>query len=173
MEDQDEMILKDNNEKEYIFKLTIEDDSIHFWLKENKVYAPFTFENYFTLEDIIKLHKAFKSCDDLEEVLKHLKTLYKNERVFLLDAISRDKLLITVKIFYISESDKESLDFVVEKKMTEDKDKALLELYKIQKEQLAKLRKIKKLIENGLAKEHPMYKEINEQIQKCASSVDY
>ena len=169
----EEMILIDDNKKEYIFKLELEANSIHFWLKENKVYAPFTFENSYTLEDLIKLHKAFKACDDIEEVYKHFLNLYKKGRLILMDIISREKLLINCIIYYISESDKENFDLFLEKKMTEEKDEALLELYKKQKEQLAKLKKIKKYIGDGLAMEHPMFKEINELIKKCYSKVDY
>ena len=47
------------------------------------------------------------------------------------------------------------------------------ELYKIQKAQIAKLRQIKNLINQGLSKEHPLYKEINSIIEQCRSKVDY
>ena len=168
---EEEMILKDDNGKEYIFKIELEENSIHFYIKENKVYAPFTFESFYTLEQIISLHKAFKACDNLEEVYKHLRNLYKKNKFSLLDISSSDKRFINCRFDYISIEDTENLDFIVEKKMTEEKDRDLLELYKIQKEQLDKFKKIKKMIEKGLTKEHPLYKEIYKIIEQCQSKI--
>ncbi len=168
---EEEMFLKDDNGKEYIFKLQLEDDSIHFYLKENKVYAPFTFESFYTLAKIIKLHKAFKACDDLEEVYKHLLNLYKRDKMALMDVISSEKLLINCRFDYISVEDTENIDFIVEKKMTEEKDRDLLELYKIQKKQLETFKKIKKMVEKGMTKENPLYKEIFKIIEQCRSKV--
>ena len=168
---EEEMFLKDDNGKEYIFKLQLEDDSIHFYLKENKVYAPFTFESFYPLDQIIKLHKAFKACDDLEEVYKHLLNLYKRDKMALMDVISSEKLLINCRFDYISVEDTENIDFIVEKKMTEEKDRDLLELYKIQKKQLETFKKIKKMVEKGMAKENPLYKEIFKIIEQCRSKV--
>ena len=168
---EEEMFLKDDNGKDYIFKLQLEEDSIHFYLKENKVYAPFTFESFYTLDQIIKLHKAFKACDDLEEVYKHLLNLYKRDKMALMDVISSEKLLINCRFDYISVEDTENIDIIVEKKMTEEKDRDLLELYKIQKKQLETFKKIKKMVEKGMTKENPLYKEIFKIIEQCRSKV--
>ena len=168
---EEEMFLKDDNRKEYIFKLQLEGNSIHFYLKENKVYAPFTFESFYTLKQIIALHKAFRACDNLEEVYKHLLNLYKKEKMALMDVISSEKLLINCRFDFISSEDTENIDFIVEKKMTEEKDRDLLELYNIQKKQLDKFKKIKKILEKGLKKEHPLYKEINKIMEQCQSKI--
>ena len=65
-----EMTLSNSEGKEYIFKLRLDEDSIHFYLKEKNVYAPFSYENSFTFNDFCEKHKAFKACDDLGEIFK-------------------------------------------------------------------------------------------------------
>ena len=143
MEDeQEEMILTNTDGTEYIFRLRLDENSIHFYLKENNVYAPFTFEKSFTFDDFCKIHKAFKACDDLNEIYEHLKRLYRNKKLIILEYST---------------------------KMTEEKDRDLLELYKIQKEQIGKLNKIQKLIEDAGGKEYPLHKEILKIIKECQS----
>ena len=154
------MILKDYDDNEYLFKIELRENSLHFWLKEIKVYAPFTFEKSFTLEEIIANHKAFRSCDDLKEIYDHLINLYKKGKTELLNIGANSERIIVFKIDFISLKEQVTKDFVVEMQMTKEKDKDLLELYKIQKEQIAKLEKIKNIVDK-LPKEHPLYKEIN------------
>ena len=168
---EEKMLLSDSDEIEYILEFKEESDHIHFKIVENKVYAPFTFESFYTLDQIIKLHKAFKACDDLEEVYKHLLNLYKRDKMALMDVISSEKLLINCRFDYISVEDTENIDIIVEKKMTEEKDRDLLELYKIQKKQLETFKKIKKMVEKGMTKENPLYKEIFKIIEQCRSKV--
>ena len=58
---EEEMKLEDGDGVEYHLEMYKNDDKIHFKIRENKVYPPFTFENDFSLEDFINHHKAFKS----------------------------------------------------------------------------------------------------------------
>ena len=174
-ENEEKMILidSDNDNTEYLFKMEIENSNLHFWLKENKVYAPFTFEQNFTMSEIIEKHKCFKSCDNLEEVYKHLKDLYKRNRVNLFTLGPPNQRAIIFKVDYISIQEVDTKDFSVKLRMTEDKDNDLLELYKIQKEQIEKLNKIKSIIDNELYKEYPLCKEINEILKECEFDIDY
>ena len=50
-EKEKKMYLEDDDGTQFIFRMILENDSIHFTLKENKVYVPFTFENSFTLAE--------------------------------------------------------------------------------------------------------------------------
>ena len=170
---EDKMILIDNENTEFQFKMKIEDSYLHFWLKENKVYAPFTFEQKFDMKDIIDHHKCFRACDDLEEVHKHLLKLYERNRVSLYVLGPPDERAIIFRVDFIANEEEETKDFTVKLKMTEDKDKDLFELYKIQKAQIEKLRKVKRIIDNGLSKEYPLYKEINEILGECKSDITY
>ena len=172
-ENEERMILIDSDYTEYLFKMEIENSYLHFWLKENKVFAPFTFEQNFTMSEIIEKHKCFKSCDDLEEVYKHLKALYKRNRVSLFVLGPSNERAIIFKVDYISTEEVDTKDFSVRLRMTEDKDNDLLKLYKIQKEQIEKLSKIKSIIDNELYKEYPLCKEINEILKECEFDIDY
>ena len=96
-------LLKDNYDVEYILEYTIENDSILFKIIENKVYSPFTFEAEFTLQDFIDHHAAFKSCDNLDEVLRHLDNLYKDNKIILDNISQADERYLYFNIFDISE----------------------------------------------------------------------
>ena len=141
-------ILKDDEDIEYILEYRIDKDCIVFKIIENKVYSPFTFEGKFTLNHFIKNHPIFKSCDNLEEVLRHINNLYKNNRIILNNAGERGERSLFFNIFNISEEEK-TKEFNLVLKMTSEKDKALEDLYKIQKEQLELFKKIKSLVKKN------------------------
>ena len=170
-----EMTLSNSEGKEYIFKLRLDEDSIHFYLKEKNVYAPFSYENSFTFNDFCEKHKAFKACDDLGEIFKHLETLHEKNRIEIMDYATKQELMIHCNISYISieDVDKDMKEFKLELKMTKEKDRDLLELYKIEKEQLAKLKKIKKLISDERNDEYPLNKEIIRILKECQSKDNY
>ena len=138
-------LLKDNYDVEYILEYTIENDSILFKIIENKVYSPFTFEAEFTLQDFIDHHAAFKSCDNLDEVLRHLDNLYKDNKIILDNISQADERYLYFNIFDISEENR-TKEFILKQKMTEEKDKALEDLYNIQKKQIELFKKIKSLV---------------------------
>ena len=174
MEENEEkiMVIKDDENTEFIFKMYIEDSYLHFWLKENKVYAPFTFEETFTMQEIIEHHKAFRACDNLEEVYKHLINLYEADknRVAIYVLGPQKERSIIFRIDYISEAGVDTKDFTVKLKMTEEKDKDLLELYGIQKRQIERLKKIKRIIDKK-SPEYPLCKAINKILAECQSDI--
>ena len=174
-EKEKKMYLEDDDGTQFIFRMILENDSIHFTLKENKVYVPFTFENSFTFDDFIEHHKIFKACNDLEEVYGHLNNLYDKNKISLYNMGGEDHRYLVFKVDFISEENVDTNDFELNLKMTEEKDRDLLELYNIQKQQIAKLKKIKEIVtdKNGNAKEFPIYKKIKEIIDRCESKVDF
>ena len=155
-ESQPMKILAKNEEIVYYFKFFKEGNGIHFILKESEVYAPFTFEGTFTLDEIIEHHKGFKSCDDINEVLEHLDALYKNKKISIENLGLKEERYLYLKAWDISE-EFESEVFALKRKMTDNKDKALTDLYSIQKEQMKLLKKVQKY----LSEEHPLNKEIS------------
>ena len=155
---------------EYILEFSKEDDHIHFKLKESKVYAPFTFENDFTMDEFIERNKAFKSCDDLDEVLRHLYNLYDQKRIELMAPGAKDEEFLYFKLWDISE-EIDSEGFLLKKKMTEHKDKALEELYNIQYQQIELLQQIKATLEKNSSKENPLFKAISKALLNCPSKL--
>ena len=94
------MTLSNSEGKEYTFKLRLDEDSIHFYLKEKNVYAPFSYENSFTFDDFCEKHKAFKACDDLGEIFKHLEKLHEKNRIEIMDYATKQELMIHCNISY-------------------------------------------------------------------------
>ena len=161
------MILKEPIEKiEYIFELKKEEDHIHFKVKECNLYPPFTYESNFTLQDFIDRHVAFKSCLDLDEVMRHLINLYKNKKISINNLGPEGERHIYFKVWNIS-IETDSKTFILNKIMTEDKDKALSDLYDIQKKQIDILKNIKSKIKDNLTSENPLYKDIMAILKKC------
>ena len=150
---------------EYLFQFKKENAHIHFTLKEKNVYVPFTYEGSFAMEDFIEKHIAFKSCDDLDELIFHLNNLYNSNKIKLFDAGSKSSLQIFLTAWNIAE-ELESEPFELTRIMTEDKDQALFELYNIQKHQLKLIEDIKIEVNKNLSKENPLYKEINKILNK-------
>ena len=173
--EEEEMILSNLDGKEYKFKLRLDEDSIHFYLKENNVYPPFTFKKSFTFDDFCQIHKDFKACYDLKEIFEYLKRLYKNKKLIILHYSTQKELMIhcIIGFILIKELDENINDFGLIRKMTEEKDRDLLELYKIQKKQIAKLNKIQELINDERNKEYQLYKEIDKTINEANHKVNY
>ena len=164
------MFVTEDDGIEYKLDFKIDDDSIHFTIIENNVYSPFTFEGRFTMEDFIKSQYAFRACDNLEEIITHLNQLYKNNKIKLSNSGAPKERILNFVIYNICEEVKTD-DFKLKLLLTENKDKALDELYKIQKEQLELLNKIKLSIGSDLSKEHPLYKGISKLFEECYSQI--
>ena len=167
-------LIDDCDEIHFEFRMILEEDKIHFWLKEDKVFTPFTFEKFFTYEQFVEHHKIFKACDNLKEIHKHLINLYNAKRIKLMAVGASNERMIVFNVAFISNQEEKTQDFTLELNMTENKDDDLLRLYNIQKDQIAALRKVLKLLQDEqMSKELPFYKAIKDEIQKCESRVDY
>ena len=125
-------ILAKNEEIEYYFKFFKEDNGINFILKEREVYAPFTFEGTFTLDELIDYHRGFKSCNDINEVIWHLNVFYNKSKISIENLGYKEERYLYLKAWDISE-EFESEAFALKHKITDNKDKALTYLYNIQK----------------------------------------
>ena len=154
------MKLFDKGEEiEYILKFFKEEDHIHFIVKESNVYVPFTFEASFTLDDIIQRHISFKSCDNLDEVIMHLNNLYDNNKISIQNLGDTSERYLYLKAWDISkEFESEYFNLII--LMTDEKDKALFDLYEIQKKQMKLIQDIQLIVQKNLPKESPLNKNI-------------
>ena len=85
------------------FSTYIENDKLVLKLDEIGAFAPFIFLKKLTLEDFIKIHKMFKSCDDLEEVQKHIGKLFADGRIKLdQKKDAEDTIILKIKARHIS-----------------------------------------------------------------------
>ena len=171
MENKDKkMLLRDSDDVEYILDFKVESDKIHFKIVENKLYAPFTFEGSFSMEDFRERSSAFNSCDNLNEIIHHLNNLYKNKKIALNNLGLETERTLVFTIWDISE-EKDTEDFGITLLMTEEKDKALEDLCHIQNSQLELLKKIKTFLEKNSANESPFKKSINAIFDECESKI--
>ena len=204
IEEERMFIVDQPNGNHFEFRMFIDEDKIHFWLKEDKIFTPFTYEQSFTFDEFVQRHKIFSACDDLKEILCNLKKIYKRNKLILetkekikkkeeedeedeeeekeekdeknekedvvielLECTGPSERYLKFKVDNISEYKQETDNFILKKKMTENKDKDLKRLYDIQKYQINALKNIKKIFsKEGVSKENPLYKEFMEQIQK-------
>ena len=159
IEEEKKMILKDENEDiEYIFTIKKEGDYLHFIATENDEHCPFLFENNFNLEDFIEHHKAFKACDNIEEVEQHFYKLYEKGKLDIAELGGQNEKQIQAKIGDISEeTDAKEFDLIKKTKYTE---KDVMEFYQIYKKDKKLKEKIKKVVKKGLEGENPVKKEI-------------
>ena len=153
------MILKDINEDiEYIFTIKNEGDYLHFIATENDEHCPFLFENNFNLEDFIEHHKAFKACDNIEEVEQHFYTLYEKGKLDIAELVGKNEKQIQAKIGNISEeTEAQEFDLIKKTKYTEED---VMEFYEIYKKDKKLKENIKQAVKKGLGVEHPVRKEI-------------
>ena len=150
-----------NDETLFQFDCIIDDNQLILKLSELDALAPFIYIKEITLDEIRKCHKAFKSCEDLNEVKEHIDKLFRNKRISLdQDKSDKTNVKIKFKIFYISLED--DFEIKVERKMTELKDQMLLKLYEIQKNQIKGLKEIENYLKKNGGYGQEIIQKINE-----------
>ena len=159
---------------EYIVEFKIEEneernESIHIIIKENDESVPYTFEGYFTLEDFIARHIGFCSCKSVQDVLSHINSLFNQNKIFINDIGLDNERVLVLKAWDISIETK-SKDFILTRKMVENKDKALIDLYKGKKQLKKMLEDIVKLANERDIKD---IKQLKDKIKQITSGNNY
>ena len=149
-DDDKPMIYIDNIENiEYILEFQVDEDKLLIKVKENNEFAPFTYEGNFSREEFIGIHKIFKSCKSLDEILGHLKNLYKKKKLHINDVGDEKSRKIYFNIMNISGEEKtDTLD--LEREMVKNKDYNLIRLYNEQKRQIKIIKELEALAAKGL-----------------------
>ncbi len=125
---EDQISLKDGDTT-FEFSCEVENDFLVLKLEEIGALCPFIYKNELTLKDMENIHSIFKSCQNLEDVRGHIKTLFKNNSVWLTK--EEECIGLNIKIMNIAKYDDIKID--LKRLMVSDKDYYLNELYKIQK----------------------------------------
>ena len=134
------------------FSCYTKNEKICLKLREIGAFAPFIYIKKITLEGFKKIHPMFRSCDDLKTVEKHINKLFHDKKIELKppqeknDSIKNDSINFIIKAGNISEE--VTIQIRGERMITSEKDKALMKLYEIQKDQIKLLDEIKKYIES-------------------------
>ena len=158
--------IKLNDDTLFKFDCDVEDDYLILKLSEIDALAPFIYIKKITLDELIEVHKVFKSCNNLNEVKEHIDKLFEMKKIKL-SQNKREEIIFNFKIFYLSFEDK--FQIIAKREMTDDKDPMLLKLYDIQKQKLKILKEFENYIKllGGNGKEiEKKLKEIKENIEK-------
>ena len=151
-----------NSQTLFQFSTDIEDDKLVLKLNEIGAFSPFIYLKKLTLDDFIKIHKMFRSCDNLQEVQNHIAILFANNKIKLTqNKDEEDAIILNIKTRNISEDVQIKIEG--ERKMTTQKDESLMKLYKIQKNEIKILKEIENFIkENGKDGDNEIIKKIKD-----------
>jgi hypothetical protein len=137
-----------NSQTLFQFSTDIEDDKLVLKLNEIGAFSPFIYLNKLTLDDFIKNHKMFRSCDNLQEVQNHIAILFANNKIKLTQNKDEENaIILNIKTRNISEDVQIKIEG--ERKMTTRKDESLMKLYKIQKNEIKILKEIENYIKEN------------------------
>ena len=78
-----EKIIKLDDDTIFQFDCLIDDDEqyLSFKLSEIDAVAPYIYIKNIKLDEIKRVHKMFRACDDLTEVKNHIDYLFKNNKI--------------------------------------------------------------------------------------------
>ena len=131
------------NDKIFQFFCTIKNEKISLKLCEIGSFAPFIYIKNITLEGFKEIHSMFRSCDNLETVKKHIDKLFADGKIELTQQ-KDDSINFVITARNISE--KVTIEIPGDRIITNEKDEALMTLYKIQKDQIKLLKDISNYI---------------------------
>ena len=137
-----------NSQTLFQFSTDIENDKLVLKLNEIGAFSPFIYLKKLTLDDFIKNHKMFRSCDNLQEVQNHIAILFANNKIKLTQNKDEENaIILNIKTRNISEDVQIKIEG--ERKMTTRKDESLMKLYKIQKNEIKILKEIENFIKEN------------------------
>ncbi len=151
--------IKLDNDTIYRFSCSLNDDSIRLTLCEIGAFAPYLYRAILTLDGIKEKYKMFKSCDTLEQVQEHINRLF-NDKKIKLTKENDDTILFNLRVFDISYE--KVIQIEAKRIMTTKKNDALINLYKIQKDQNKILKEIENYIQNTGSNGNNIIAKINE-----------
>ena len=137
-----------NSQTLFQFSTDIENDKLVLKLNEIGAFSPFIYLKKLTLDDFIKIHKMFRSCENLQEVQNHIAILFANNKIKLTQNKDEENaIILSIKTRNISEDVQIKIEG--ERKMTTRKDESLMKLYKIQKNEIKILKEIENYIKEN------------------------
>ena len=129
-----------------------EKDELCLELSEIGALCPFIYQKKLSLDDMISKHKAFRTCNDVQEVKEHIDRLFNQKGKIKLSKNNNEgnkSVILTLKVSLFAKED----DIFIElnQLMTTEKNETLEELYKIENNSDKVFKNLKKYMEdNGL-----------------------
>ena len=125
--------IKLNDDTIFRFESSVADDSLSLKLFEIGAFAPYIYEVILSLDELINIHKMFKSCDNIEEAKVHIDKLFELKQINLTQE-EKDHITFNINAHDISIEQEFKIDAI--RKITTEKDESLMKLYEIEKKQL-------------------------------------
>jgi len=125
--------IKLNDDTIFRFESSVADDSLSLKLFEIGSFAPYIYEVILSLDELINIHKMFKSCENIEEAKAHFDKLFELKQINLTQE-EKDHITFNIKAHDISTEQEFKIDAI--RKITTEKDESLMKLYEIEKKQL-------------------------------------
>ena len=129
------------------------DDKQYLYIKmeENTANAPFLYNRSYELKELCEINKIFRTCDTIEEIKDYLKELFDQKKIKIRYDQEEKKEIIIMEIdaMLFARSIKLELELYREMELDNKKDDKLIELYKLNKDKLKKLKKIYSLIDKN------------------------
>jgi hypothetical protein len=125
--------IKLNDDTIFRFESSVKDDNLCLKLSEIGAFSPYIYEVELSLDDLINIHKMFKSCIDIEEAKTHIDKLFELKQIHLTQE-EKDHITFNITAHDLSIEQKFKIDAI--RKITTEKDESLMKLYEIEKKQL-------------------------------------
>ena len=161
----------DNTSFDIYYNICEWDNKKYLYIKliENTANAPFYYNISYLIEELYALHKIFKA-DDLEELKKDLKAVFKEGKITL--HFNEDKSKVIMKLDVINFVTKYIIDFQLYREMIpqKEKDQKLLDLYALSKDRLKNLKKFFAFVDKFKGNKEEM--KIIEGLKKIKNSIE-
>ena len=125
--------IKLNDDTIFRFESSVKDDNLSLKLSEIGAFFFFFYEVELSLDEMINIHKMFKSCINIEEAKTHIDKLFELKQIHLTQE-EKDHITFNIAAHDISIEQKFKIDAM--RKITTEKDESLMKLYEIEKKQL-------------------------------------
>ena len=125
--------IKLNDDTIFRFESSVKDDNLSLKLSEIGAFSPYIYEVELSLDEMINIHKMFKSCINIEEAKTHIDKLFELKQIHLTQE-EKDHITFNIAAHDISIEQKFKIDAM--RKITTEKDESLMKLYEIEKKQL-------------------------------------
>ena len=152
-------------DKDTIFRFScaLDNDCLRLTLDEIGAFAPYIYRRILNLEEMKQNYKMFRSCDTLIDVQKHILKLFNDNKI---ELTQDNENIITFNLSVYDVSEPKVIQIDAKRIMTTKKDEALINLYKIQKDQIKMLKQIENYVKNIGPNNNNIIKEIQEKFNQ-------
>ena len=124
---------------------------LYIIMEENTATAPFFYNKSYDMEELYQNHRIFRTCESIEDVNERLNSLFEKKKIKIRYDENENEEIIIMEIDAMLFATPIKLEFKLYREMVieKEKDNKLLELYKLNKNKLIKLKEIYDFVNNN------------------------